>query len=129
MQEVNRRPVVYIASPYTQGDVAINVRFQHSAWDRLYTLGFTPIAPLWSHYQHLFEPRPYEHWIAYDHEIIRRCVDVMIRLPAAGPNGYRQAESSGADDEVELAKSLGIPVFDSIELLRAWQRDSWKPPS
>lgn len=95
---------VYIASPYTIGDVAVNVRKQMEIADQLMNLGFAPFVPLYSHFQHMMYPRPYEDWIKFDKEWVI-CCDVLLRL-----NG----ESKGADGEVELAKSNNIPIFYSI---------------
>lgn len=118
------RPWIYIASPYTKGDQAINTRFQMTIWDTLFALGFTPIAPLWSHFQHLHTPRPYEDWVAYDNEIIRRC-DACLRLTAThGELGYMQHESSGADGEVRLFDRLGKPVFTSVYDLVRWKAEA-----
>lgn len=118
---MNRQDIhVYIASPYTKGDVAINVRCQMETWDKLFRLYFTPIAPLWTHFQHLHIPRPYRDWTTYDNAIIRRC-DACLRLDAVDERvGYRQSESSGADAEVALFRSLGKPVFTSIDDLIEW---------
>ena len=98
---------VYIASPYTKGDVAVNVKVQLDTYDELMTKGFAPFAPLYSHFQHMAHPRPYEDWIKIDLEWVKVC-DCLLRLPG---------ESSGADGEVEFAKELGIPVYYSIEEL------------
>lgn len=115
-----RRPWVYIASPYTLGDPAINTRFQLRMWDVLHDIGVVPIAPLWSHFQHLHSPRPYGDWVAYDNEIITRC-DACVRLTATDEaSGYRQHVSSGADAEVRLFQSLGKPVFTDFYDLKAW---------
>jgi hypothetical protein len=95
---------VYIASPYTKGDVAVNVKTQLDCADELMTLGFAPFAPLYSHFQHMAHPRPYSDWIKIDKEWVLVC-DCVLRLPG---------ESSGADGEVELAKTNGIPVYYSI---------------
>src|SRR5580693_1616163 len=92
---------VYIASPYTKGDVAINVKAQLDAVDTLMSLGYYPFAPLYSHFQHMAHPRPYKDWIEADLVWVSVC-DAMLRLPG---------ESSGADNEVKVAKELGIPVF------------------
>jgi hypothetical protein len=100
---------VYIASPYTKGDVAQNVRVQLDVADELMALGYCPIVPLFSHFQHLHKPRPYEDWMRIDEEKIRRC-DVVLRLPG---------ESAGADREVRLAESLGIPVVHTTAKLVA----------
>lgn len=114
------RPWVYIASPYTKGDAAINTRFQMRMWDVLFDCGMVPIAPLWSHFQHLHNPRPYRDWVDYDNEIIRRC-DACLRLTATDPVlDYQQQESSGADAEVQLFLSLGKPVFYEFWDLKRW---------
>lgn len=98
---------VYIASPYTKGDVALNVKRQIDCADELIGLGFAPYPPLYSHFQHLVHPRPYETWVALDKEWVLRC-DALLRLPG---------ESKGADEEVELALKNNIPVFYNITSL------------
>ena len=95
---------VYIASPYTLGDVAVNVRKSFLAADELLKYGYLPYPPLWTHFWHMMSPKPYEVWMELDLEWIKRC-DYVLRLPG---------ESSGADREVAFACSCGIPVFDSI---------------
>ena len=101
---------VYIASPYTKGDVAVNVKVQIDMVDELMNLGVAPFCPLYSHFQHMAHPRPYQDWIAIDLEWLPVC-DCVLRL--AG-------ESSGADGEVKLANELGIPVFYSVEEMQAY---------
>lgn len=96
---------IYIASPYTKGDVAVNVKAQIDAFAELMDAGFAPHAPLYSHFQHMVHPRPYDKWLELDFEWIPWC-DCLVRLPG---------ESSGADKEVEFATKLGMPVFYSIE--------------
>ena len=115
------KPLVYIASPYTKGDVAMNTHFQCRVFDQLLTDGrVTPIVPLWSHFQHTVIPTPYEDWVDYDNEIIARC-DACVRLNASIPSmHYLQVESSGADAEVDLFLAAGKPVFYSVEALLQW---------
>ena len=99
---------VYIASPYTLGDVAVNVKLQLDTFAELLDLGYLPFAPLLSHFVHMAHPRPYNVWTSYDDEWVRVC-DVVYRL---------SGESKGADNEVRLAESLNIPVVRSVpELL------------
>lgn len=95
--------VIYIASPYTTGDVAANVASQIDAAHRIMDMGHAPIAPLLSHYLHIYRQRPYEDWINADLEIVKKC-DALIRLPG---------ESNGADNEVSMAEGLGVPVAHS----------------
>lgn len=115
------KKTVYIASPYNKGDVAINTHFQCSIFDRLLSDGkVLPIAPLWSHFQHILFPRPYEDWIRYDQALLY-LYDCCLRLNAVNEKlGYCQKESSGADGEVETFMKLGKPVFYSIDELYEW---------
>jgi hypothetical protein len=78
---------VYVASPYTKGDVAVNVRNNIEAADRLAVAGFAPFVPLLTHFWHLLFPHPYEFWCKQDMDWLERC-DAIVRLPG---------ESSGAD--------------------------------
>jgi hypothetical protein len=116
-----RKPVVYIASPYTKGDVAINVWFQCTIFDELLADGrVLPIAPLWSHFQHTLHPRPYREWIEYDQALLH-LYDCCLRLCATnGALGYEQSESSGADGEVSAFERMGKPVFYSVDELLMW---------
>ena len=96
---------IYIASPYTIGDVALNVRKVLLVADRLMSKGHSPYVPHLSHFQHLVCPRPYQDWLDLDFEWLKVC-DCVLRL---------EGESKGADQEVELAKSLGIKVIYNVE--------------
>ena len=98
---------VYIASPYTIGDVAQNVKLQIDTVDILMSHGYAPFAPLYSHFQHMAHPRPYEDWMRVDYEWVLVC-DCVLRLGG---------ESNGADEEVKLALSNNIPVYYSINEL------------
>ena len=117
------KPIVYIASPYTRGDVALNTHFQCKIFDQLLGDGLvTPIAPLWSHFQHTVYPRKYQDWIDYDQSLLH-LYDACLRLNAEFPEiEYFQAESSGADGEVKAFESLARPIFYSIEELYLWAR-------
>jgi hypothetical protein len=103
---------VYIASPYTLGDVAVNVKTQIDTADELITLGFIPFVPLMSHFQHMIHPRPYDDWLDIGLEWLSVC-DCLLRLPG---------KSAGADFEVLQAQELGIPVFYSLNELIKWKQ-------
>ena len=102
---------IYIAGPYTKGDVAVNVRNSFDVADDLAELGYLPFPPLFSHFWHMLIPHPYEFWTALDLEWIQHC-DCVLRLPG---------ESSGADKEVGFAAMHNIPVYYSIKELVANQ--------
>lgn len=101
------RARIYVAGPYTKGDVALNVRNAFEAANRLADRGFAPFVPHSTHFWHMMFPRPYEFWLELDRQFLP-CCEALLRL--SGP-------SSGADQEVQLAKELGIPVFDEIDKL------------
>ena len=108
------KPLVYISSPYTMGDPLKNVDFQHEVWERLRASGLcTPVAPLWSHYQHQHSPLSWQEWIDYDLEIVARC-DYLLRLDAIDV-GYFQRLSAGCDAEVAHAEKLGLLIFTDVE--------------
>lgn len=115
------KPIVYIASPYTRGDVAVNVWFQCKTFDQLLSDGrVIPVAPLWSHFQHTVFPRPYEDWIKYDQSLLH-LYDCCLRLEARHESmAYHQHESKGADAEVEAFRTMNKPIFSSIGELVAW---------
>ena len=108
---------VYIASAYTNGDVAVNVKAQIDAFAELMDAGFAPFAPLYFHFQHMAHPREYHKWLELDFEWIPVC-DCLLRLPG---------ESSGADKETQLAIKLGKPVFHSIQALIEYYQDLKEP--
>lgn len=96
------RPLIYIAAPYTLDDTAENVPGGVHFAEQLMDNGLCwPVVPYLTLLWHLISPRPYKDWMALDAAILRRC-DGLIRLPG---------ESVGADAEVELALSLGLPTY------------------
>ena len=98
---------VYIASPYTKGDQALNVRIQMEVADVLIENGFAPFIPLLTHFQHIYFPRSYNEWLVLDMEWLAMS-DILLRLPG---------ESKGADKEVEKAEELNIKIYYDIDEL------------
>ena len=96
---------VYVAGPYTKGDVALNVRRALAAGQQLVEAGHAPFVPHLTHFWHLVFPGPYEQWIRLDLEWLPFC-NALVRL---------SGESAGADGEVKVAMSLGIPCYTSVE--------------
>lgn len=121
----SKKPTVYIASAYSKGDVAINSHFQCKIFDELLSSGkVLPVAPLWSHFQHLLYPRHYQDWINYDQDMLK-LYDCCLRLTVINEElNYSQFESSGADAEVETFRKLNKPIFNSILDLYKWIDDN-----
>lgn len=108
MSPPHRKPLVYIAGPYTHPDPVTNTQAAIHAANRMHAGGaMTPLVPHLSMLWHMATPRPVEHWYAYDLELLDHC-DALLRIPG---------ESSGADLEVEHAHQQGIPVFYSQRAL------------
>ena len=100
---------VYIAGPYSKGNMATNVAKAMAAWHKLADLGFAPFCPHLTHFLDMQKERPYEEWLEQDLVWLKEC-NAVFRLPG---------ESNGADLEVDEADRLGIPIFYHIEMLAA----------
>lgn len=120
-------PLVYIASPYTKGDPAINVRSSMMIFNELLEGEFCiPVCPLWAHFQHLAYPHPYGVWAEWSINLASRC-DALLRMPASCNRlGYFEQESKGADEEEAYFKRTGKPVFYTFHHLESWCA-SWRP--
>lgn len=95
---------VYIAGPYTKGDVVMNIRKAVEAADVLANVGCAPFIPHLSHLWHTISPHDYEFWLDQDMQWLERC-DVLLRLPG---------ESAGADREVDIAFALSIKTYYGV---------------
>lgn len=96
---------IYVAGPYTKGDVAMNVRTAIFEGDHIARLGHYPFIPHLSHFWHLVLPHDdIDFWYKQDNEWLKAC-DAIYRF---------KGESHGADAEVKLAKSLGLIIYESI---------------
>lgn len=110
-----KNKLVYIASPYSAGDKKLNVQFQINVFAELMHRGYTPIAPLLTHFVHQEFPADYLSWLALDFTLIQRC-DALVALDAE-VGTYVENHSPGRDVEVEFANGQGIPVYHSLEEL------------
>jgi len=99
---------VYIAGPYSNEDpgrVAMNVLGAIEAGDKIARAGYDVFIPHLNHYWHKFFQHEYDFWMKQDDAWLEVC-DALVRIGGA---------SHGADEEVERAKSLGIPVYFGVE--------------
>jgi hypothetical protein len=107
-KDISKNIQVYIASPYTSGDVMYNVKFQQDVFNELLKFGFFPISPLHIHLQQIAYPTlSYEFWMQLDKIHVFKS-DCLLRLGG---------KSDGADREVIWATEWGKPVFYSTEEL------------
>ena len=105
---MNKEVKIYIASPYTNGDTAINVRRQLDMANKLLNLGYFPYTPLLTHFQHMFTPRSEGDWLKLDFVYIKVC-DAVLRLKPIVDN--KELTSKGADLEEKVANENNVPVF------------------
>lgn len=101
---------IYIAGPYTHGDVAVNVRTAMEAGDAIINAGHSPFVPHLYHFMHMHRPHAYNVWAELDMSWIEAC-HAMFRI---------DGKSDGADAEVAYAEQLGLPVFTDISALLGW---------
>lgn len=103
------RVKVYIAGPYSSGDVGENVHNAMLTADRILDAGLIPYCPHLWHYQHIMTPRPQSEWLGLVMEWISMC-NCIIRMPG---------DSAGADLEVDYAKQCGLRVYHHLHDLLA----------
>lgn len=99
---------VYIASAYTNGDVAINVRNVILVADKLVKRGHIPYIPHLTHFWHLLSPKEIEFWYNYDNSFIDHWAECILRL---------ENSSVGADAEVVRARTIGLPIYYTVEAI------------
>ena len=117
-----RRPLVYLAGPYTKGSPETNTRCQRRIADALMSHGIVvPYSPLSeTHEMHLQSPRPYEDWMDHSFAMLSRC-DALLRSNAE-EGSYFEHESFGADREQAYCHEHGIPVFVDRKNLYEWAK-------
>lgn len=98
---------VYIAGPYSKGDVGENVKNAMDVCSELINMGYAPFCPHLYHFAHIHYPQNYQTWLDIDIQFLKVC-DALIRIPGDSP---------GSDKEIEIAENLGIPVYYSIKQL------------
>lgn len=102
-------PKVYVAGPYSKGDVCKNVSTAIMVADLLMKEGYRVYVPHLSHFQHLLNRRNYWDWLEHGIGWMMDCNAILL-LPG---------RSFGANLEVQIAERLGIPVFTDVKSLCA----------
>ncbi len=107
-------PLVFVAGPYradSEWQVLLNIRKAEEFSLRLWNSGFAVLCP---HKNTAFfgGAAADSVWLDGAQEMLRRC-DAVFAVPA-------WAESEGARNEVALARSLKIPVFEDLPSIVEW---------
>ena len=99
------RTKVYIAGPLSRGDRITNLAQGLQAYRTLMLHGFAPFCPHFSCLMPWFmDSVTHRDWLDADLPWVAAS-DAILRLPG---------DSVGADEEVEHARSLGLPIFYDI---------------
>lgn len=101
---------IFISSPYTLGDVAVNVKKSMNSANELIEAGFAPYCPLLSHFLHMNNPQPYEKWLEIDITFLT-CCSAVLKL---------EGKSAGSEIECKFANGINIPVFTTIEEIKKY---------
>jgi hypothetical protein len=101
---------VYIAGPYSKGNVEENVNRTIDAAEELAKAGHTPFVPHLYHYWHQRYQHEYLFWTDLGIKWLSNC-QALVRLPG---------ESPGADAEIKRANALCIPIFYGVDNFLCW---------
>lgn len=100
---------IYVAGPYTKGDVEKNVKEAIFIGDWIAAFGHTVFIPHLTHFWHKQHPHEYDFWLKQDLEWLKLC-DAVFRI---------EGESKGADDEVTWARLHDKPVYYDVSEIAA----------
>lgn len=99
--------LVFIAAPYSTPSMSENVHRSAHEFDwMMKTLGdkVIPVSlVVASHMHDLIFPKDYDLWLEHCIDMLKKC-DIMYVIPG---------KSSGKEKEIEVAKSLGMPILYS----------------
>lgn len=98
---------VYVAGPYSIGDLVQNTAEAIRAADVLVNEGFIPYVPHLSMFWHFLCQHPVGFWYRLDIEWLKKC-NYLLRIPG---------ESVGADREVDIARACHIPIYYTVKEL------------
>ena len=106
--------LVFVAGPYrapSEWDITENIRKAEKVALALWRMGASVICPQ-KNTANFGGAAPDSVWLNGAQEMVRRSDGVMT------VNGWEDSE--GARAEVDLAKSLGLPVFATLEEVSEW---------
>jgi hypothetical protein len=105
-----KRRRVYISGPlFSSGDVEQNVATAMELTLDLIAAGYAPLCPHLAWYLDQDQDIPHHIWIEVDLAWVEMS-QAVLRIPGS---------SSGADQECRHAFNLGIPIYNTLDELRA----------
>jgi hypothetical protein len=110
-----RRPRIYVAGPYSMGNMFLNLRQAMAAADLLLDAGASPYLPHLTHHWDQRYPHTYETWMQLGLAWVEAS-DALYRIHGSSP---------GADREEARAVELGLPVLRDHRQAHAFIR-SWR---
>lgn len=117
---MKRPTIVYVSGPMTTGgNFTVNIRKGIEVAARIMERGYVVICP---HEKALgmemLAPKSYEEWLQYDLKCIEACDAVLRMSDCTGC----PLPSAGGDREVAHARTIGRPVYYSLDTLFAGVR-------
>lgn len=101
----NSKILIFIAAPYSTPSMSENVHRSAHEFDWMMKNLGDKVIPVSlvvaSHMHDLIFPKDYNLWLDHCIDMLKKC-DIMYVVPG---------KSSGKDKEIEVAKSLGIPIL------------------
>lgn len=108
-----RRPLLFLAAPYTHPDPVRNTHKVIHVAESVYALtDWVPIVPHLTMLWHTVIPHDIGYWYDYDVHLLNAC-DAFVRLPG---------DSVGADHEVKEAQRLRLDELFFADLPEATRR-------
>lgn len=104
------RVTIYVAGPYSHGDIDKNVKKALDTCNKLINIGAATFCPHTFHYLNQRQSRTWDEWMQLCLKWVSVC-DAFYRI-----KGY----SPGSDKETAMAFDLGKPIFKSIDEVKKW---------
>lgn len=116
-----RTGLVYVAGPLVNGGNPLqwrNVGSAVAAADAVRRAGYTPITPHLSMFADFMLPASDERtWLDWSMSVLRNC-EALVLVPGL----EIEALTGGTLEELKLAKSMAIPIFDGPKALRHYEK-------
>lgn len=125
-----QKSLIYLSSPYTNGDRELNTKLHIKAFQILLSKGYHVIAPLLSHYAVNDELKDYN-WLELDLTYVRKCSMLIRLIPTyeyvanyfnVTTENTGIIPSPGCDEEENEANKYNMPIlkFNTLEQMESF---------